>query len=104
MIDNPALACLFIGGTADGERIVVNDKRSEHRIASLAPVSYDPHALDDGDPRPETVPVEEIYMPCEGDLGNDTETVFALNALNRDAITMRLVKHFGSDVTFHRPA
>ncbi len=100
MLENPITECLFIGGTANGNRLPVSDVRQEFPLSSLADVTNDPQALDDGDPRPEKLPVVEIYRPVAVKHDYAVETVFALNALSNEAIQVQLVKHFGSGVSF----
>ena len=102
MPETTKATCLFIGGTADGERLPVDDIRTEHRILSLADVMNDPHALDDGDPRPEKTPVVEIYTPIHVTHDAGTDTVFALNGLGDDGIDVQLVKDFGPEAVFTR--
>lgn len=102
MLENPATECLFLGGTADGNRLPVNSLEEAHHLQSQAPVINDPQALDDGDPRPETLAVVEIYQPVAVKHADEVETVFVLNALSDDGIQRHLTKHFGNEVRFTR--
>lgn len=102
MTDNPTPKYLFIGGTADGQRIVVDDPHAEHRIRSSTGPTLHSHAKGHGDPRREPTPVTETYLPCEVPHGDDTETVFALNALSDHAISLHLARYFGTGTTFRR--
>lgn len=104
MSENPMTTCLFIGGTADGQRLSVKNTYAQQRIRSRAGFIHEPHPHADGDPRPETTSVVETYLPCEAIFGKSTEMFFALNALSDHAINMQLVKHFGADAFFRRSA
>lgn len=100
MIANPLTDRLFIGGTADGRLLPVRESLTEYRLPSLAKMITGTHPPDHGDPRPEKLPVVEIYRPLTVKHGHVVETVFALNALGNEAIQVQLVKHFGNGVSF----
>jgi hypothetical protein len=93
---------LFIGGTADGQWLPVHQGQSEHRLPSFTSLPEDPDYPDESDPRPEKLPVVEIYLPVSVEHEGGLETVFALNALSDEAIRTQLVKHFGAEVTFQQ--
>jgi len=98
MTQIPKETCLFIGGSADGNRIEVDSSKLEIRVPSLSgqPALQDPvaRALDD-DPIPDETLVYEVYnrLDVENDAGDTV--VYALNGLTEEAITVQLTKHFG---------
>jgi len=94
--------CLFIGGTADGKMLRVHEGQSEHRVPSFTSLPEDPNYPDESDPRPEKLPVIEIYLPIFVEYEGGAETVFVLNALGDEAIQTQLVKHFGGEATFQQ--
>jgi hypothetical protein len=99
MTENTKRECLFIGGSADGQRLRVDSSKFEIRLPSLSqqPALQDPiaRALDD-DPVPDESVVYEVYqrLDVENDAGETV--VYALNVLSEEAITVQLTKHFGS--------
>lgn len=102
MSENPIRETLFIGGTADGKWLPVHEGQSEHRLPSFTSLPEDPNYPDESDPRPEKLPVVEIYLPVAVEHDGGAETVFALNALSDEAIQTQLVKHFGVEATFQQ--
>jgi len=102
MVKNSILESLFIGGTADGRRLPVNDCFEEYHLPSVANLPDGSEASDDADPRPNKVPVVEVYLPVAVKHDDGVETVFALNALTDEAVQVQVVKHFGSEASFRR--
>lgn len=102
MSEIPTHECLFIGGTADGKMLLVHEGQSEHRLPSFTSMPAHPDYPDESDPRPEKLPVVEIYLPIVVDYDGGVETVFVLNALGDEAIQTQLVKHFGAEATFQQ--
>jgi hypothetical protein len=99
MPENLNTECLFIGGSVDGERLSVNSSLLEQRISSHThlPALHDPEArAADDDPVPDESEVFEIYRRVEVEHETGEAIVYALNGLSEDAITVQLVKHFGS--------
>lgn len=100
--ESPLHRTLFIGGTADGKWLPVHEGQAEHRLPTFTSLPEDPDYPDESDPRPEKLPVVEIYLPIAVEHDAGAETVFALNALSDEAIRTQLVKHFGAEATFQQ--
>ena len=100
MSEDLQVECLFIGGSADGERKLVDASQDEVRLPSLSrtPALHDPVArsLDD-DPVPDESVVVEVYRKVLVEQPDGEAVVYALNGLSEDAVTGQLVKHFGPD-------
>ncbi|RYD25930.1 MAG: hypothetical protein EOP87_23570 [Verrucomicrobiaceae bacterium] len=99
MTDTPKQECLFIGGSADGQRLEVDHGQLEIRLPSLSgqPALQDPVARAlDTDPIPDETVVHEVYrrLDVEADAGDTI--VYALNGMGEDSISVQLTKHFGS--------
>jgi len=102
MAENQTTDCFFIGGTADGKWLPVADLRSEFRVTSQADQTNDPHALEDGDPRPEKERVVETYFPVTVSHGGTQSTVFALKIISDGRIMVQVARHYGADATITR--
>ncbi len=99
MTDIPKETCLFIGGSADGQRLEVDSSQLEIRLPSLSgqPALQDPVARAmDNDPIPDETVVYEIYQRLDVESDAGETVVYALNGLSEDAISVQLTKHFGS--------
>ncbi len=99
MTENLNTECLFIGGTADGKWIEVDASKLEQRLPSLShlPAMHDPEArAADDDPVPDDSVVIEVYRRIEVEHETGEALVYVLNGLTEDAVTVQLMKHFGS--------
>ncbi len=93
---------LFIGGSADGKRLTVEQGARRHEVASVARENSEPTGIGEAvsDPRPHPVPVVETYEEITVTHEGSNHTVYALNAMTSEGILQQLPKHFGTGATF----
>ncbi len=102
MTENETNTCLFVGGSADGKRIAVDDPTSKFEYRSIARVPETHEIHFGGDPKHDKLAVVETYLPLRTEHEGKPATVFALNVLTDESIEAQLTKHFGVGTSFTR--
>ena len=88
--------CLFIGGTADGKWLNVDARELEHRLPSFSQLPALNEAAAEAGPVPESTVAVEVYRRIEVEYDAGEEIAYVLNGMTEDAVTVQLMKHFGS--------
>lgn len=99
MPENLKSECLFIGGSVDGKWLEVDPTQLEHRFPSFShlPAMHDSGSRPAADnPVPDASVAIEVYRRIEVEHETGEAIAYALNGLTEDAITVQLMKHFGS--------